>query len=225
MWNKKEMSQSDATLTKLPLTLTSTLTLDFHDQIIHREWEVRLSWNEREGGRLDALMWNTKEMSQLDIALTGVPLTLTFDLEFSRSNCILGMGGSIGMERKDALMWNTATMWPRYRWYCLGQCWLKMSAFPSTRLVRNCYVHRVRVIYKWINIKPRPCKSIFLLSIRQFVKRMDCFILQTYSSSSGNSITHWDLPVVTCNDMYWRTTGARFNIKTNRLCRYGDWYH
>ena len=38
-------------------------------------------------------MWNTKEISQLDAALTGIPLTLTFDLEFSRSNCISGMGG------------------------------------------------------------------------------------------------------------------------------------
>ena len=39
-------------------------------------------------------------MSQLDAALTGVPLTLTFDLEFSRSNCISGMGGLIVMEQK-----------------------------------------------------------------------------------------------------------------------------
>ena len=39
-------------------------------------------------------------MSQLNAALTGVPLTLTFDLEFSRSNCIPEMGGLIVMERK-----------------------------------------------------------------------------------------------------------------------------
>ena len=39
-------------------------------------------------------------MSQLDSGLTRVPLTLTFDLEFSRSNCISGMGGPIVMERK-----------------------------------------------------------------------------------------------------------------------------
>ena len=45
-------------------------------------------------------MWNKKEMSQLDAMLTRVPLTLTFDLEFSRSNCISGMGGLIVMERK-----------------------------------------------------------------------------------------------------------------------------
>ena len=48
-------------------------------------------------------------MSQLDAALTGVPLTLTFDLEFSRSICISGMGGPIvkeryGRELLDALM-------------------------------------------------------------------------------------------------------------------------
>ena len=38
-------------------------------------------------------------MSQLDASLTGVSLTLTFDLEFSRSNCISGMGGPIVMGR------------------------------------------------------------------------------------------------------------------------------
>ena len=31
---------------------------------------------------------------------TGVPLTLTFDIEFSRPNRILGMGGPTVMERK-----------------------------------------------------------------------------------------------------------------------------
>ena len=45
-------------------------------------------------------MWNKKEMSPLDATLTRVPLTLTFDLEFLRSNCISGMGGPIIMEQK-----------------------------------------------------------------------------------------------------------------------------
>ena len=45
-------------------------------------------------------MWNKKEMSQLDTTLTRVPLTLAFDLEISRSNCISGMGGPIVMEQK-----------------------------------------------------------------------------------------------------------------------------
>ena len=45
-------------------------------------------------------MWNKKEMNQLDATLTKVPLTWTFDLEFWRSNCILGMEGPIVMERK-----------------------------------------------------------------------------------------------------------------------------
>ena len=44
-------------------------------------------------------MWNKKEMSQLDVMLTRVPLTLTFDLEFLRSDCISRMGGPIVMER------------------------------------------------------------------------------------------------------------------------------
>ena len=45
-------------------------------------------------------MWNTKELSQQYAALTGVFFTFAFDLEFSRSNCISGMGGPIVMERK-----------------------------------------------------------------------------------------------------------------------------
>ena len=49
----------------------------------------------------------TKEMSQLDAVLTGVPLALNFDLEFSRSNCILGMRSPIVMEWKgqDRMPW------------------------------------------------------------------------------------------------------------------------
>ena len=38
-------------------------------------------------------------MSQLDAVLTGVPLTLTIDLEFSRPNCISSIGGPIVIER------------------------------------------------------------------------------------------------------------------------------
>ena len=45
-------------------------------------------------------MWNKKEMTQLDATLNKVPLILTFDLEFLRSNCISGMGGPIVMEQK-----------------------------------------------------------------------------------------------------------------------------
>ena len=124
--NIKEMSQPDATLTMVHLTLTLTLklyfgngrpdchgtkgtgvngmpwcetlrkwvnwmlrwlgylwprplTLNFESQIVSREWEARLSWNERDGIRWDALMWNTKEMSPLDAVLTGVLLTLNFE--------------------------------------------------------------------------------------------------------------------------------------------------
>ena len=53
MWNKKEMSQLDATLTKVPLTLT--FNFDLWPLIfkvkLYLEWEARLSWNERDRGR------------------------------------------------------------------------------------------------------------------------------------------------------------------------------
>ena len=45
-----------------------------------------------------------KQKGNESATLTRVPLTLTltwtFDLEFSRSNCISGRGGPIAMERK-----------------------------------------------------------------------------------------------------------------------------
>ena len=47
MWNKKEMSQLDAMLTTVPLSLI----FDTDGQIVSREWEARQSWNERDGSQ------------------------------------------------------------------------------------------------------------------------------------------------------------------------------
>ena len=92
--------------------------------------------------------YETQKMSQLYAALTGVPLTLTFDLEFSRSSCISGMGGPIAimvMERKE----RKSIGWPivRLSWNAilLGTRGLKMSAFPSTRLVDIYFHHNILV--------------------------------------------------------------------------------
>ena len=41
MWNNKEMSELGGTLTSVPLTLTFDL------EIVNREREAQLSWNER----------------------------------------------------------------------------------------------------------------------------------------------------------------------------------
>ena len=109
-------------------------------------------------------MWNKKEMSQLDATLTRVPLTLIFDLENSRSNCTSGMGGSIVMERKrqESLgcpdVKHNHYVTPRQR-ILLPTGWLKMSAFPSTRLVNTgasawlpqCHRDiRERYWYEWL---------------------------------------------------------------------------
>ena len=86
-------------------------------------------------GRESGLMWSTNEMSPLNVALTGVPLTLTVDLQCSMSNCILRMGcRNI-----------KPPMWPRGRGYCWGPGWLKMSPFPSTRVV---WIELVQYLYK-----------------------------------------------------------------------------
>ena len=103
MWNKNEMSKLDATLARLPLTLTFDLDLwpwIFRSNCISgmggpivmerkgRDWigcpDVKHQGNESTGCCTDG----------------GVLLTFTFDLEFSWSNCISGMGGPIVMERK-----------------------------------------------------------------------------------------------------------------------------
>ena len=67
-----------------------------------------------------------KEMSRLDATLTRVPLTLTFDLEFSRSNCISGMGGPIAMEWKGqgSMSWcETLRKWVNWMLGWLGYPW------------------------------------------------------------------------------------------------------
>ena len=65
-------------------------------------------------------------------------LTFTFDLEFSRSNCISGMGGPIVIEWKGQEsigcpdVKHNHYVTPRRR-ILLPTGWLKMLAFPSTR--------------------------------------------------------------------------------------------
>ena len=100
-------------------------------------------------GRPDchALMWSTKEMSRQDIALTGIHLTFTFDLEFSRSNCISGMGGPIVMEWKGQELIGCPDVKPG---------WLKMSAFPSTRL-GNC---SIAIYINSMNCPPYCCRNV-----------------------------------------------------------------
>ena len=143
MWNKKEMSQLDGMLTRVPLTLTLNIwpwifmvklylsngRPDCHamkgtgvDRMpgceTLRKWvnwmlrwmgylwpwifKVKLDLGNRrtdchgtKGTGVDRMPW-CKTLWQW----VNWTLTLTFDLEFSRSNCILGMGGLIVMEWK-----------------------------------------------------------------------------------------------------------------------------
>ena len=113
------------------------LTLNVQDQIVSREWEARMSWKEGDGGRYDALMWNTTEMSQQDAALTGVLLTFAFDLEFSRSNCISGMGGPIVMEWKGWESIGCLDVTSR-QMKLLGTGWFQCRRFRRLILVVHC---------------------------------------------------------------------------------------
>ena len=59
------------------------LTLNFQGQIVTREWEAPLSWNERDVSRLDALIWNTKEKSNWTLCWLGYlwPWLLTLNFQ------------------------------------------------------------------------------------------------------------------------------------------------
>ena len=116
------------------------LTFNFQGQIVSREWEARLWWDERHGSRLYALMWNTKEICHWTMRwlwyLWPGSLTLNFQ-------------GQVVFWEWEAGPIITPTKWPRVRGYCLGPGWLNMSVFPSTRLVlrltsyclhHSCYV-------------------------------------------------------------------------------------
>ena len=69
----------------------------------------------------------------------------TFDLEFSKSNWISGMGGSIVIDQKgqESLVCpdekSNHYVTPRQK-ILLPTGWLKMSAFPSTRLVSSYFL-------------------------------------------------------------------------------------
>ena len=43
MWNKKEMSELDAMLTRVPLTLNFDIDLNFQGQIVSQEWDGETS--------------------------------------------------------------------------------------------------------------------------------------------------------------------------------------
>ena len=143
------MCQLDTALTGVPLTLTFDLEFSRSNCISGMGGPIAMERKGRESiGCPDV---KHKEISQLDAALTGVPLTLTFDLEFSRSNCISGMGGPI----------ITPTMWPWGRGYCQGPGWLKMVAFPSTRLIPcilpGCFIGTGAILWlphcQWSNLE------------------------------------------------------------------------
>ena len=98
MWNKKEMSQLDAMLTRVPLTLTFILEFLRSNYISGMGGPIVMERKGRESiGCPDV---KHKGNGQLDTALIGVPMTFTFDLEFLRSNCISWMGGLVVTERK-----------------------------------------------------------------------------------------------------------------------------
>ena len=116
-------------------------------------------------------MWKTKEMSQQDAALTGVLLTFTFDLEFSRSNCILEMGGPIVMERKGRvsigcpdvkynhfvtsrlrILLGTRVTMSAFPSPCLVVIWFVIGSKPSAVTIQACYCHLqgpLRSLTKW----------------------------------------------------------------------------
>ena len=130
------MSQLDATLTRVPLTLTFDLEFSRSNFISGMGGPIVMEWKGRESiGCPDVKHYGNES--------TGCCADWgTFDLEFARSNCISGMGGSIVMEWKGQEplgcpdLKRNHYVTPRQRILLLTG-WLKMSAFPSTRLVMS----------------------------------------------------------------------------------------
>ena len=95
MWNKKEMNQLDATLTRVPLPLTFDLELLRSNCISGMRGPIVME-------QLGQESIGCPDMKHYGNESTGCCADWgTFDLEFSRSNCISGMGGPIVMERKE----------------------------------------------------------------------------------------------------------------------------
>ena len=133
MWNKKEMSQLDATLTRVPLTLTFDLNFSRSNYISGMGGPIVMEWK----GWESIVCADVKHYGNETIGCCAD--WGTFDLEFSRSNCIW-IGGPIVMEWKGqesiacSDVKHNHYVTPRQR-ILLPTGWLKMSAFPSTRLV------------------------------------------------------------------------------------------
>ena len=150
MWNKKGMSQLGTTLTRVPLSLTFDLEFSRSNCISGMGGPIVMKWKGRESiGGPDVKHCGNKS--------TGCCADWgTFDLEFSRSNCISGMGGSIVMKRKghESLgcpdVKHNHYVTPRQRILLPTGC-LKMSAFPSTRLVLLLFATELS---KWFRMKP-----------------------------------------------------------------------
>ena len=149
MWNKKEISQLDAMLTRAPLTLT--LDLDLWPWI----FKVKLYLRNGRPNCHGMKGWESigcSDVKHYRNESTGCWADWsTFDLEFSRSNCISGMGGSIVVELKgqESLgcpdVKHNHYVTPRQR-MLLMTGWLKMSAFPLTRLVSLWYSQNKHLI-------------------------------------------------------------------------------
>ena len=102
-------------------------------------------------------MWNKKEMRQLDATLTREPLTLTFDFDLwpwkfkvklYLSNGRLDCHGTKGTGVIRMPWCKTQPLCDPEAEVLLPTGWLKMSAFPSTRLVSK---YLLVFILQWRN--------------------------------------------------------------------------
>ena len=98
MWNKKEMSQLDATLTRVPLTL------NFHCQIVSREWGFKVKsgicYISAENGLIATKQKQTYRLnSRPQMGSSGLTLAMTLTLNFQGQiwNVLYGL---IAMKRK-----------------------------------------------------------------------------------------------------------------------------
>ena len=137
MWNKKEMSQLDATLTRVPLTLI--FDLDLWPWI----FKVKLylgngkpDCHGMKGTGVDRMPWcgTLRKWVNWMLRWLGYLWPWIFKVKLYLGNgkpdCYRMKGTGV-----DSMLWcKTQPLYPRQR-ILLPTGWLKMSAFPSTRLV------------------------------------------------------------------------------------------
>ena len=167
-------------------------------------------------------MWNKKEMSQLDATLTRVPLTLTFDFELDldlwpwnfKVKLYLGNGrldchGTKATEVVRMPWCKTQPLCDPEAEDIVTDGWLKMWAFPSTRLVSPQICELNRGVYCW-----HYCIIISFIEVRSnetLTKRLTKHKIRYKFYLSSVTINSWYLLLLLPHNVTWGISKTRMS--------------